>query len=34
MEKSLTDYFHKNEIEPIFVSLEYKDAPYYRFVEN
>lgn len=34
MEKSLTDYFHKNGIEPIFVSLEYKDAPYYRFVEN
>ncbi len=34
MEKSLTAYFHKNDIEPIFVSLEYKDAPYYRFTEN
>ena len=34
MERSLTAYFHENEIEPIFVSLEYKDAPYYRFVEN
>lgn len=34
MEKSLTEYFHENEIQPIFVSLEYKDAPYYRYVEN
>ena len=34
MERSLTTYFHENEIEPIFVSLEFKDAPYYRFVEN
>ena len=34
MQASLTEYFKKNEIQPIFVSLEYKDAPYYRFVEN
>ena len=34
MEESLTKYFHENALEPIFVSLEYKDAPYYRFVEN
>ena len=26
--------FQENEIEPILVSLEFKDAPYYRFVEN
>ena len=34
MQESLTRYFHEEEIEPIFVSLEFKDAPYYRFVEN
>ena len=34
MQESLTRYFHENEIQPIFVSLEFKDAPYYRFVEN
>jgi len=34
MKDSLTEYFLKNEIQPVFVSLEYKDAPYYRFVEN
>ena len=34
MERSLAVYFHENEIEPIFVSLAYKDAPYYRFTEN
>ena len=34
MQASLTKYFQKNEIKPILVSLEYKDAPYYRFVEN
>lgn len=34
MQASLTEYFHENEIQPVFVSLEYKDAPYYRFVEN
>ncbi len=34
MQVSLTAYFKKNEIQPIFLSLEYKDAPYYRFVEN
>ncbi len=34
MHESLTAYFKKNEIQPIFVSLEFKDAPYYRFVEN
>ncbi len=34
MQESLTAYFIKNEIKPIFVSLEFKDAPYYRFVEN
>ncbi len=34
MQESLTAYFIKNEIQPIFVSLEFKDAPYYRFVEN
>lgn len=34
MQESLTRYFHENDIKPIFVSLEFKDAPYYRFVEN
>lgn len=34
MQTSLTKYFRENEIEPILVSLEFKDAPYYRFVEN
>lgn len=34
MEQSLTAYFHENEIQPVFVSLEFKDAPYYRFVER
>ena len=34
MQASLTKYFQENEIEPILVSLEFKDAPYYRFVEN
>ncbi len=34
MQQSLTAYFHENDIQPIFVSLEYKDAPYYRFVER
>lgn len=31
---SLTTYFHANEIQPVLVSLEFKDAPYYRFLEN
>lgn len=30
---SLTKYFIKNEIQPVMLSLEFKDAPYYRFVE-
>ncbi len=34
MQASLTKYFQENKIEPILVSLEFKDAPYYRFVEN
>lgn len=34
MEKSLTAYFLDNNIQPVFLSLEYKDAPYYRFMEN
>lgn len=34
MQESLTRYFHENDIKPIFLSLEFKDAPYYRFVEN
>lgn len=34
MHESLTKYFHENEIQPILVNLEFKDAPYYRFVEN
>ena len=34
MQESLTEYFHKNEIQPVMVSLEFKDAPYYRFLEN
>ena len=34
MQESLTKYFQKNDIQPILVSLEFKDAPYYRFVEN
>ena len=34
MLKSLTNYFHDNEIQPVMVSLEFKDAPYYRFLEN
>ena len=34
MQASLTKYFQENEIQPVFVSLEFKDAPYYRFLEN
>lgn len=34
MQESLTKYFQENEIQPILVSLEFKDAPYYRFMEN
>ena len=34
MQQSLTKYFRENDIQPILVSLEFKDAPYYRFVEN
>lgn len=34
MQESLTKYFQKNEIQPVFLSLEFKDAPYYRFTEN
>ena len=34
MQESLTKYFQENEILPVLVSLEFKDAPYYRFVEN
>ena len=34
MQESLTKYFQENDIQPIFLSLEFKDAPYYRFVEN
>ena len=34
MQESLTRYFHENEIQPVMVSLEFKDAPYYRFLEN
>ena len=34
MQESLTKYFQENDIKPIFLSLEFKDAPYYRFVEN
>lgn len=34
MQESLTGYFQKNEIQPVMVSLEFKDAPYYRFLEN
>ena len=33
MLESLTKYFIKNEIQPVMLSLEFKDAPYYRFVE-
>ncbi len=33
MEDSLTKYFKKEEIEPVMVSLEFKNAPYYQLAE-
>ena len=34
MQESLTKYFLDNEIQPVLLSLEFKDAPYYRFSER
>lgn len=33
MAESIGEYLRKEEIEPVIVSLEFKDAPYYRYSE-